>query len=467
MVAGQLLQRLATWTITIVVIRLLRPEDYGLMAVAALLMPTLNALNDLGLNAAIVQKKTLSTVTTRKLYGAILLGSIVLFLLAQSLARPLASFYGLPDAETLTRVVSLGLLANAVASVPAARFARDLEFRALSIIETTQAILGALITLFLAWRGFGAWALAIGQLSGTLARTIAVVAVARFSLHPLFDVTGIGREIRFGALFVGKSLVNALNRTIAPALIGRLLGVSPLGHYEVASTLSRLPVRLIMRPVQRVAFPVTARAHQQRSDTGALYSELVASSLFFVMPACWAIAATASILVPGVLGPQWDGTTPLVTVLSIYLPFLTLQRLINPLLDGLGRPQASLANNVLIGAMISIGVIVGVRWGLIGAVAGWCAGSATALVAILAGNARTIGIRPVALAGILLPVLASSLVMAGTILLVLHALAEKYPTPVVLALSLGAGAVAYLLMTLVTNRELLVRLVHRIFLGRD
>lgn len=461
-----MLQRVITWTITIFVIRLLRPEDYGLMAVAGLLMPTINALTDLGLNAAIVQKESLSTETVRKLYGAILLSSVVLFLMAQLLAGPLASFYGSPDAEALTRVISIAILANAVTSVPAARFTRDLEFRALSIIETLQIVVGALITLFLAWRGFGAWALAIGSLSAVALRTFAIVVVARFSLRPLFNFTGIRDEFRFGGLFLAKSSVNALNRTIAPALIGRLIGVVPLGHFQVASTLSRLPVRLIMRPLQRVAFPVAARAQQQSSDTGTLYAELVGSSLFFVMPACWAIAATASILVPGMLGAQWTSAAPLVTLLSIYLPFLTMQRLLNPVLDGLGNPLASLRNNLRTGLLTAIAIVAGAYWGLTGAVVGWCVGSAAALLLNLASNAGAIGVRPHQLARVIIPVLISSTVMAAAIVSVRLFLQDERSALVTLVLSSGAGALAYLLMTAAINRALAVRLYRRIVLGR-
>ena len=162
-----------TWAVTLVVVRLLTPADYGLLAMAMIFVGFLSRLAELGLGSAVVQRAEVDTPLLRKAFGLILLVHASLFLLLFISAPLISAFMGEPRLVSLVRVLSALFLISAFQVVPEALLQRRLEFRRQSLNDFRSVIVGSLAVLAAALAGWGVWSLVLGSFTTQLGNRLA------------------------------------------------------------------------------------------------------------------------------------------------------------------------------------------------------------------------------------------------------------------------------------------------------
>src|SRR5688572_14867978 len=167
--------QLMTWPITILVIRLLEPGDYGLLAMAMVTIGFVALFGEMGLGIALVQADKLDEATARAASAAILICNAVMAGVIAMLAPFAALWFDEPDLVDVMRLLTLELLISSMAAVPQAQLERQLRFRPLSIAAIWAGVSGALTTLALAFAEFGVWALVLGTLTSAVVRTVLIV----------------------------------------------------------------------------------------------------------------------------------------------------------------------------------------------------------------------------------------------------------------------------------------------------
>ncbi len=450
---AQALERVVSWTVTLIVIRLLSPEDYGLMAISVVLINIAGLLDDLGLNAALIQKRRLQAHVAPRIYGAVLLTSLVALGVVQVTAAPFADFYEDNRIEPIARVLSFTLVLGAAASVPTALLLRDIEFRTISLLEIGRTVLSSLLVLWLAWTGWGVWALVYGSVTSSLLRALGIVSVTRFALRPDFRVAGMRSELRFGALVMAKGFVSALNRNVGPLLIGRLLGIAPLGVFQIANDVPKMPVRALLRPAARVSFPTVSRLQDDLASVRRFYLRITSSLLFVLLPACWGLAVVANEFVILVLGAKWAAAAPVLTIISLFIPLRAITRPLQSALDGIGRPDVGLANLLTISVCIVPAIIAGARWGLLGVAIGWSSGQLLAMLLNLRRSLPILGLGWPTLVGAVGPGLAAAALMSSGVWLARSMLDTSWPLPMQTGFLVTLGIVLYIAGTLLLNRQ--------------
>jgi O-antigen/teichoic acid export membrane protein len=450
---GQAFQRLFSWAVTLIVIRLLSPEDYGLMAISVVLINIAGILDDLGLNAALIQKRQLEAHVAPKIYAAVLLTSVLALLLVQAAAAPFAEFYDDHRIEPIARVLSFTLVLGAISSVPTALLLREIEFRTISLLEVGRTLLSSLLVLWLAWTGWGVWALVYGSLASSCLQALGILAITKFSLRPDFRIAGMGRELRFGTLVMATGFVSALNQNISTLLIGRLLGITPLGFFQVASDVAKMPVRALLRPAARVSFPTVARLQDDLARVGHFYLRMTGSLLLVLLPVCWGLAALSEEFVALVLGAKWTNAAPVLAVISLFVPLRVITRLMQSALDGIGRPEVGLLNLLTISLCVVPAIVIGVRWGIIGVAIAWCAGQFLALLVNIWRSLPALALSWRLLFGAVGPGILSAVLMYAGVWLVRPLLAETLSLPVLTGVLVSVGMLAYVSATLLLNRR--------------
>jgi len=445
--------RLFSWAVTLIVIRLLSPEDYGLMAISVVLINVAGILDDLGLNAALIQKHQLDAQDAPKIYGAVLLMSVLALLLVQAAAAPFADFYHDQRIEPITRVVSLTLVLGAVSSVPTALLRREIEYRAISLLAVGETLLSSLLVLSLAWAGWGVWALVCGSLSSSCVRALGILAITKFSLRPDLRIAGIGRELRFGTFVMATGFVSALNQNISTLLIGRLLGIAPLGLFEVANNIAKMPVRALLRPAAKISFSAMARLQDDLARVGRFYLRMTASLLLVLLPVCWGLAVLSEEFVTLVLGAKWTNAAPVVAVIALFVPLRVITRLMQSALDGVGRPEVGLLNLLTISFCVVPAILVGVRWGISGVAITWCAGQLLALLVNLWRSLPALSLPWSSLIGAIGPGISSATLMYAGVWLARRSLAETLSLPLLTGVLVIVGVLAYVGATLLLNRR--------------
>ena len=185
--AARLAGQALSWMITIVVIRLLSPADYGLLAMAVVLPTTLYLINDLGLDVVLVQNQTPDTAFLRQVFGVVIAINLVCALILLLGAPLVAGFFNEPRVTPILRVLSLLFVLCVFETLPRARLEQRLDFRRQSMITVLATFLSGLLTLALAWMGAGVWALVWGRLCSSTITVVGVNLLAPSLCWPSFS----------------------------------------------------------------------------------------------------------------------------------------------------------------------------------------------------------------------------------------------------------------------------------------
>jgi teichuronic acid exporter len=440
--------QLLTWPITILVIRLLEPGDYGLLAMAMVTIGFVALFGEMGLGIALVQADKLDEDTARAASAAILICNLAMAGVLALLAPLAAQWFAEPELVDVMRVLTLELLISSVGAVPQAQLERQLRFRQLSLAAMWSGICGALTTLVMAVMGFGVWALVLGTLVNALMRTVLTVwfngRIVWPSLRrPLAPIKGL---VRFsGHVLAARTLWYWYGQS-DQVILARLLHASTLGYYTVAAQLAMLPANKAMEVINRVTFPVLSRMRSEHGELGSMHLRLVGLVAAYAFGACWGMAAVAPELVATLLGHKWLTATLPLTVLAAVAPLRMLSALNNTITSAAGAPQASTIELAVASVLLPVAVLIG-AWidGLTGACLAWPL--AYPVVYLLSNTLTCRAVNNPTSRGLLplgAPVIAGA-VMWLAIVTLRWQLSAALPAAALLVLQLLAGALVYLL----------------------
>ncbi len=355
----------------VVLARLLSPEDYGTIAMVMVVTAFAGLFRDLGLSSAAIQKANLTHAQQSNLFWInILLGLSLTALLAA--ASPLvAAFYGKPELVWLTLALSPIFLIGSISSQSGALLVREMRFGQNAVANVAGALVGLVVSVWLALHGFRFWSLAWGQLSGAVTTTIILFILSPFRPGLPKRGTGLRDMLKFGANVTAFDLVNYFHRNLDNILIGRVWGTESLGLYSRAYTLLMLPINSIRGPLNSVAFPAMSRL-QAEPEAFRTYYRRVASMLALIsMPLAAFLFVTSESVVSVLLGPQWSGVSAIFTILATVAfvqPVITLWGMVT-VSRGMGRRYLRLG---LLNTLCSvIGFLVGLPWGPVGVAVGY------------------------------------------------------------------------------------------------
>src|SRR5262245_2904525 len=227
-----------SWGSTIVVARILAPEDYGLVAMAAVVTGFVSVLSELGIAVTVVTLRDLSPVHIAQLHGLSVLTGIASFVAVAAFAPLVAAFYARPAVTPVLVALGVALVIGAMRTVPSALLQKALRFRRIAAIEAAQACVGAAVAMITAWWGWRHWALVASVLAGATAGTALTVYACRVPL-----AWPRRRSLRGALSFTRDQLAGTVawygysNADFAVA--GLMLGANPLGAYAMAWTLAR------------------------------------------------------------------------------------------------------------------------------------------------------------------------------------------------------------------------------------
>lgn len=369
--SAQFLGQVTSWASTILVIRLLDPGDYGLMAMATLFVSFVLMLSDLGIGAAIVQAEALDEEDLRAIQGLVLvfngLGCVVTLV-----ASPLiAAFFDEPRLELILRVLSINFALLALYILPQSRLMRDLRFDSKSKVDLLTLILSALASLSFAWQGLGVWALVAGTVTTHVTRMIGFNLMVRTPVVPIWSPERGVRFARFGSMIVLDRLLWFLYSNMDVAIAGKLLGTQLLGFYTVALNLAAIPLDKVLPVLTQVAFPAVARIQKEPERVRRNMLKALRYGNLVFLPVFWGMAWVAGDALPFLLGEQWAPAVLPFRMICVILPLKAIGALLPPALFGIGRPQVNVVNMAISLILLSTAFLIGSQWGLLGLAAAW------------------------------------------------------------------------------------------------
>ncbi len=365
--AGQLFN----WVVTIIVIRILSPEDYGLLAMATVFVSFLSLLSTLGLDVPLVQKKDLTESERRQIFAAIVLANLTIFVGLLVFAPLIANFFDEPELSTIVRVMSIGFIFEIFIILPLVQLDKEIAFKHRSIVELISMVLASTSVLFFAHQGLGVWSLVFGSLILNAGRTIGMNIISPAWCKPDFFFSGLKQLLSSGGSVVLGRGLRYVHAESDKLIGGRVMGADMLGYYAVAYNLASFPIEKLSGLIQSIAFPAFSRAQQVSDKTGVYFLKANQVACTIAFPAFLGISCTAPELVKIFLGEKWELVILPLQILALVMPFRALGNIITPLLWGIGKPGVNAVNLLIASIVMSISFLIGAQWGAYGLALSW------------------------------------------------------------------------------------------------
>jgi len=342
--------------------RLLTPDDFGLFAVAVAIHALARTLIDFGLPSYLIRRETLDRSTLRAAVG--LSWTLTLACTgAAALALALLPASVLPaELRPVLALMAASLLAQPLMMPIEAGLQRDMRFGLLSTLSVVRVVVQTGVAAALALAGFGVVALAAGVLAEMLAAAAILVAAAgRGRLAaPAF---GPWRPLAgFGSRYSATGLLSDLGDAAIVMLIGRLLGLAPLGLFNRAQTVVKLMDRSLLEGIAPVVLPALSRSLRAGSEPRRLYRVKVGHLAALCWPIFAVIALAADPLVAVLLGPQWEAAVPAIRLLALTGLFMPITRMSMKLFVALDRTGAYLrlmvVQQAVRVALVAVGALI-------------------------------------------------------------------------------------------------------------
>lgn len=292
----------------IVLSRLLSPEDFGIVAMAAPVMAFVGLFQDLGLMQATVQKKGITHAEVNVLFWINLAVSALLAGLLVLAAPWVARFYGEPAVAILVAAMSVQLLVSGVGGQHHALLNRRMEFGRIAILDSLVAVLGLATSIVWAFFDPSFWALYAGGIASALAGTLGGWILSRWRPERPRWTAGAGSLVNFGAGITGFKFANFFARNLDAVLIGRYRGNEELGLYDRAYKLLLFPLQQVTNPLSRVMVPALSRMTDEPHRYRHAYLRVAPLLLLVTLPGVAFAIALADVLIPFALGQQWAGS---------------------------------------------------------------------------------------------------------------------------------------------------------------
>lgn len=350
--------------ITVILARLLLPEEFGLIAILMVFMAVAQCFVESGFGSALIQKQDASHLDECSIYYCnIVLGFIAASLLY--LAAPwIALFYNIPILVTLTQILCLNLVINSFGIVQTTLLTKHLDFKAQMKVTLIANVVSGTIAVAMAYQGAGVWSLVIQSLLGNLLRTILLWFFLSWRPSWMFSFNSLKTMFTFGSKLLFSGLLDTLYRNLFPIIIGKFFTATDLGFYSRANQIQQALVGNISWPVARVTYPVFSSIKDDKPRLKRGVKKVLSTMAMVIFPLMIGMALIARPLVSVLLTEKW---LPCV----IYLQLLCFLGLLYPLnlinlnvLIAQGRSDLFLRLEIIKKVISVILILFSYRWGI-------------------------------------------------------------------------------------------------------
>ncbi len=440
---ARVLAQIVTWVVTLLVARILSPEDYGIVSAATIYLGLVGLLTEFGLATAIISQRDLSDEAIAQLGGFSLMLGVIAWLVTVAAAPFIAQAVGVSEVRRVLPILGFATAVSSLNALPFALLQKRLRFRLLSSLEVLKSSVAAVALLAFAASGLGFWSLVLNEVVAVSVLGIALFMATRYRLATPHLPT-----IRPSLSLSGKVMTSRLawysysNADVA--IVSRVLGKSILGDYSMAWNLTNLPSQKIAGTIMSVTTGILASVQRDDAELRRYFLRIMEALALLLFPTTVGLALVAPSLVAVLLGSKWSGTVPIIQALAVATAIRGLGPVCSQVLLARLRANVEMRYTILSAIVLPIGFIVGSRYGAVGVALAWSILSPPIVAAQFWITCNEIGLSKRRLIATLarpaLAVIAMAIaVSAGQLLMERQHVAPQVQLPTLIAI----GAVTY------------------------
>lgn len=350
---------------TLVLARLISPEDFGLVAIVMSIYALIEMLKAFGFDVVLIQKQNPSEEMYHTTWTIQLIFGVFAAMVMYFSSPYLATTFSDPRLKILGQIISVLFLINGTVNIGIVNFRKELDFKREFIYMSIPKILAVITTICMAIFTQSYWALIFGMFVTSVSQS--VLSYIFSSFRPKLCLSELKELFSFSSWLLVGSLLNYANVRLKDLLVGKTLGAKYTGLLSVADEIASLPTTEMVAAINRATYPGYAKVAHDNNALKALFLSALSFIAILGIPASVGISLAAPYLVPIVLGEQWLAIIPLIQVLGIAYAFICINTNAGYIFLAKGKPKVNaLVSLVRAIILISLMIFLINEYGLVG-----------------------------------------------------------------------------------------------------
>ena len=291
--------------VSIVLARILLPDDYGIIAFTSVFINLSDTLIQAGFSTALIRKEKVDEKDYSTVLGISIIMAFFLYIVIFLSAPIISNFYNEPLLVNVLRVIALSLFFQAFASVRTAIVSREMKFRVLFICSMVSNVLSGIVGIAIAYLGFGVWALVIQQLAQQLILTVSLFIAVKMKVKFKIYKESAKELVPFSIKVLTSSLLSFLSGSICNLVVGKTHSMTDLGYYEKGALFPQNISLYTFSAVSNVFLPVFTSVQNDRERLSNVFQRVLNVSMYIILPMMAGLCMVAEPLISVVLTDKW------------------------------------------------------------------------------------------------------------------------------------------------------------------
>lgn len=428
--------------ITILLARLLTPAEYGTVGIIMIFITIANVVVQNGFSTALIQKKGAARLDFSSVCYFDLAVAAVMYACLYAAAPSIAGFYRNPELTSIVRVLSVVLFPGAVISVQTAYVSRNMEFRGLFLSTLAASVFSGAISISMAYRGAGVWAMVGQQISYYISLMLVMLFTVSWKPTLEFAFERVAGMFAFGWKLLCASLIDTIFNNLYGLLIGKIYNEELLGSYNRGEQFPKLIATNLGAAIQAVLLPAFSEQQDDVARVRQMMRRAIRLSSFVVLPMLLGLFAVADNLVLALLGEKWMICVPFLRIMCISYCFWPIHITNLQAINAVGRSDIFLKLEIIKKSLSILVLIVGMQFNVYVMVALKAFQDFICTFINAAPNSRLLGYSIAKQWGDVMPSAGISVLMCAAVM-AMKPMLSGFSVWVSLILQIGAGAIIY------------------------
>ena len=358
--------QLVMFVVGVVLARLLSPADYGLVAMSSIFVGVSQVLVDSGFSSALIQKNDRTELDYSTVFVTNIVMSSVLCLILCAISPFIAEFYKEPLLKWIVVFCGVKIFLSSFIAVQSTRLLVNLEFKTRSRISIINSVISAVVSISMAFAGFGVWSLVVPEVFTIFASAIMFWHTQHWLPRFKFSKDSFRQLFTFGSKLLGSSIIEIIYGNIYTIVIGKKFSSTLLGYYSKGQGIANLPSSILMGTIANVSYPILSKIQTDNARLADAYRRMIRLAAFVIFPLMIGLAVLAKPLIEVLLTSKWANAAIYLQILCLSLMWYPIHSLNLNLLEVKGRSDLFLRLQIIKKVLGILFLIVSIPFGVVG-----------------------------------------------------------------------------------------------------
>jgi len=352
------------FVVSIILARMLTPSDYGIIALITVFINLANAFVQSGFGAALIQDKDAGDLEFSTIFYFSIFAAFIFYIILFFAAIPISFFYNTPILVKVIRILGITLLFNSIFCIQSAYISKKLNFKKLFYASTITMILSGAIGIFMAYKGFGIWALVGQNLSYSFLIFFVCFIIVEWKPKLLFSFSKLKKLYSYSWKILASNLIGTFCNNLQSLIIGKSYNTTKLGLYNRGQNFPQIISNTLDNSIQTVLFPTFSSRNDDLAYIKDKMRKSISLSAYILLPCIFGMAAVAKPMVYTLLSEKWKDCIIFLQIACIGYAFLPIQTANLTAINAVGRSDIFMKLEIIKRSLTILMLIACVPFGI-------------------------------------------------------------------------------------------------------